>query len=93
MVDTCYSLPVQEVSLPRDTFCEVVQEDCPQEDLRRVTEQNVPVPHQEKTLYAKTPDKFTYGLGLGYKQNVGGPDGFLLYQIQCRFKCLVSLPA
>lgn len=80
MVDTRYSLPVQEVSLPRDTFREVVQEDRPLEDLRRVTEQNVPVPHHEKTLYAKTPDKFTYGLGLGYKQNVGGPDGFLLYQ-------------
>lgn len=80
MVDTRYSLPVQEVSLPRDTFREVVQEDRPVEDLRRVTEQNVPVPHQEKTLFAQKPDPFSYGLGLGYKQNVGGPDGFLLYQ-------------
>ena len=80
LVDTRYSLPVQEVSLPRDTFREVVQEDRPVEDLRRVTEQNVPVPHQEKTLFAQKPDPFTYGLGLGYKQNVGGPDGFLLYQ-------------
>ncbi|QCY11372.1 YjbH domain-containing protein [Pseudomonas sp. MPC6] len=80
LVDTRYSLPVQEVSLPRDTFREVVQEDRPVEDLRRVTEQNVPVPHQEKTLFAQKPDPFTYGLGLGYKQNVGGPDSFLLYQ-------------
>ncbi|WP_339503480.1 YjbH domain-containing protein [Pseudomonas silesiensis] len=80
LVDTRYSLPVQEVSLPRDTFREVVQEDRPLEDLRRVTEQNVPVPHQEKTLFAQKPDPFTYGLGLGYKQNVGGPDGFMLYQ-------------
>ena len=80
MVDTRYSLPVEEVSVPRDTFREVVQEDRPLEDLRRVTEQNVPVPHQEKTLFTQKPNKFTYGLGLGYKQNVGGPDGFLLYQ-------------
>ena len=26
-------------------------------------------------------DPFTYGFGLGYQQNIGGPDGFLLYQI------------
>ncbi|MGE8152651.1 YjbH domain-containing protein [Pseudomonas vancouverensis] len=80
MVDTRYSLPIEEISLPRDTFREVVQEDRPVEDLRRVTEMNVPVPHQEKTLFEQKPDPFTYGLGLGYKQNVGGPDGFLLYQ-------------
>lgn len=80
LVDTRYSLPIEEVSLPRDTFREVVQEDRPLEDLRRVTEQNVPVPHQEQTLFAQKPDPFTYGLGLGYKQNIGGPDGFLLYQ-------------
>lgn len=81
MVDTRYSLPVEEVSLPRDTFREVVQEDRPLEDLRRVTEMNVPVPHQEKTLFEQKPDPLSYGLGLGYKQNVGGPDGFLLYQL------------
>lgn len=81
MVDTRYSLPVEEVSLPRDTFREVVQEDRPLEDLRRVTEMNVPVPHHEKTLFEQKPDPLSYGLGLGYKQNVGGPDGFLLYQL------------
>lgn len=80
VVDTRYSLPIEEVSLPRDTFREVVQEDRPLTDLRRVTEQNVAVPHQEKTLFAQQPNPFSYGLGLGYKQNVGGPDGFLLYQ-------------
>ncbi len=26
-------------------------------------------------------DAFTYGLGLSYRQNLGGPDGFLLYQL------------
>lgn len=80
VVDTRYSLPVEEVSMPRETFREVVQEDRPLEDLRRVTEQNISVPHQEKTLFTQKPDPFSYGLGLGYKQNVGGPDGFLLYQ-------------
>lgn len=80
VVDTRYSLPIEEVSLPRDTFREVVQEDRPVEDLRRVTEMTVPLPRQEKTLYERKLNPLTYGLGLGYKQNMGGPDGFLLYQ-------------
>ena len=38
------------------------------------------MPHQEKSLLTPKPDPFTYGLCLGYKQNLGGPDGLLLYQ-------------
>ncbi|NWL79039.1 hypothetical protein DM872_19525 [Pseudomonas taiwanensis] len=80
VVDSRNGMAVQEISLPRDTFREVAQQDRPVEDLRRVTEQNAPVPHQEMELFAQELSPFTYGLGLGYKQNVGGPDGFLLYQ-------------
>lgn len=80
VVDSRNGLPVQEISLPRETFREVANKDRPIEDLRRVTEQNAPVPHQEKELFAQELSPFTYGLGLGYKQNVGGPDGFILYQ-------------
>jgi hypothetical protein len=29
----------------------------------------------------KAVDAFIYGLGLSYRQNLGGPDGFLLYQL------------
>ncbi|MDH4568449.1 YjbH domain-containing protein [Pseudomonas sp. BN414] len=80
VVDSRNGMAVQEISLPRETFREVAQQDRPVEDLRRVTEQNAPVPHQEKELFAQELSPFTYGLGLGYKQNVGGPDGFVLYQ-------------
>ncbi|MBO3277166.1 YjbH domain-containing protein [Pseudomonas schmalbachii] len=80
VVDKRYDMPVAETSLPRKTFREVVQHDRPLADLRRATEQNWPLPHQEEVLFEQKPDPFTYGLGLGYKQNVGGPDGFLLYQ-------------
>lgn len=80
VVDKRYDLPVIETSVPRETFREVVNNDRPLDDLRRGTESNWPLPHQEKVLYTQKPDPFSYGLGLGYKQNVGGPDGFLLYQ-------------
>ncbi len=80
LVDKRYDMPVTETSLPRQTFREVVRNDKPLDDLRRGTEQNWPLPHQEQVLFEQTPEPFSYGFGLGYKQNVGGPDGFLLYQ-------------
>lgn len=32
------------------------------------------------SLYKATPDKFTSEIGFGFKQSLGGPDGFILYQ-------------
>ncbi|MNZ36656.1 hypothetical protein D3C78_540850 [compost metagenome] len=80
VVDKRYDMPVAETSVPRKTFREVVQHDRPLAALYRGTERNWPLPHQEEVLFEQKPDPFTYGVGLGYKQNVGGPDGFLLYQ-------------
>lgn len=80
VVDKRYDMPVQETSVRRETFREVVQNERPLADLRRSTEQNWPLPRREKVLFEQQPDPFSYGLGLGYKQNIGGPDGYLLYQ-------------
>ncbi|CDF82546.1 YjbH domain-containing protein [Pseudomonas sp. QL9] len=80
VVDKRYDMPVVETSVPRETFRAVVQHERPLEDLRRGTEQNWPLPREEKELFRQKPAPFSYGFGLGYKQNVGGPDGFLLYQ-------------
>lgn len=35
-------------------------------------------------LHTAELDKFDWGLNLGYKQNMGGPDGFILYQLLAR---------
>ncbi|MDF3932272.1 YjbH domain-containing protein [Pseudomonas citronellolis] len=80
LVDERYAMPVTETSVPRQTFREVLNHDRPLADLRRATEQNPPARREEQVLYRQRPDPFSYSLGLGYKQNVGGPDGFLLYQ-------------
>jgi hypothetical protein len=79
VVNKRYDLPLEETSLPRQTFREVINNEEPLESLHRTTEINPAMPHNETTLYSEAPQHFSYGVGLGFKQNVGGPDG-LLYQ-------------
>ncbi|WP_259756646.1 YjbH domain-containing protein [Pseudomonas sp. GCEP-101] len=80
VVDSRYGQPVVETSVPRNVFRDVANQERPLADLRRTTEQNVPLPQEEELLYAQRPDPFSYNLGLGYNQSIGGPDNFLLYQ-------------
>lgn len=79
VVNKRYDLPLEETSVPRQTFREVINNEEPLQSLHRTTEINAAMPHNETTLYTQAPQKFAYGVGLGFKQNVGGPDG-LLYQ-------------
>ena len=81
MVNKRYDMPVEEISVPRSTFRDVVNNEQDLVNLHRTTEVNRATAHYDKTLYQHKPDPFTYGFGLGYQQNIGGPDGFLLYQI------------
>ena len=81
MVNKRYDMPVEEISVPRSTFRDVVNNEQDLVNLHRTTEVNRATAHYDKTLYQNKPDPFTYGFGLGYQQNLGGPDGFLLYQI------------
>ena len=81
MVNKRYDMPVEEISVPRSTFRDVVNNEQDLVNLHRTTEVNRATAHYDKTLYQKKPDPFTYGFGLGYQQSMGGPDGFLLYQI------------
>ena len=81
MVNKRYDMPVEEISVPRSTFRDVVNNEQDLVNLHRTTEVNRATAHYDKTLYQQKPDPFTYGFGLGYQQNLGGPDGFLLYQI------------
>lgn len=80
VVDTRYGQPIVETSVPRRMFEAVANQERPLEDLRRTTEQNTPLPQQEQVVYRQQPEPFSYNLGLGYNQSVGGPDSFLLYQ-------------
>lgn len=81
LVNKRYNMPIEETSVPRSTFRDVVNNEQDLINLHRTTEVNRATPRTETTLYQHKPDPFTYGFGLGYQQNMGGPDGFLLYQL------------
>lgn len=80
VVDSRYGMPIQETSLNRDTYRAAVRRDAGVDDLRRTLSQTTPLPRREKELLRQKPRAFSYGLGLGYRQSVGGPDDFILYQ-------------
>jgi len=80
LVSERYAMPIEETSVPRETFREVVNQREPLQTLHRQTEVNPPSAQAQTLLYTQAPKPLSYGVGLGYKQNVGGPDG-LLYQI------------
>lgn len=81
LINKRYDMPIEETSVPRQTFRDVVNNEQDLVDLHRTTEVNRATSHYENTLFTQKADPFTYGFGLGYQQNIGGPDGFLLYQI------------
>ena len=85
VVEDKYDMAVEEISVPREQFRAVVNNDMDLKDLHRTTEINRPVPHTETTLYTQKRDAFDGGFGLGYKQNIGGPDGFIMYQVSADY--------
>lgn len=88
VVNTQHGFRVVETSVERDAFRTAVAEDGEEtavQDLRRVTEHSTAMPREDAELYRDTPSPLTWGLGVGYRQNVGGPDDFILYQFSANF--------
>ncbi|WP_232756645.1 YjbH domain-containing protein [Thauera phenolivorans] len=84
VVDHRAGMPVAETSLNREAFRAAAAEDGDAdalETLIRSLEHNDPSPRRDTELFAQTPAPFTWGAGLGYRQNLGGPDSFILYQL------------
>ena len=80
LVNQRYAMPIEETSVPRETFREVVNNREDLQNLHRQVEVNRASDNTQTVLYTEPLKPLTYGVGLGYKQNVGGPDG-LLYQV------------
>lgn len=81
ITDQRNGMPMVETSVRRATFHRALQEDAPIEALHRTTEVVEPLPRQETTLYqAPKQNPFDWGTNIGFKQSLGGPDGFILYQ-------------
>ncbi|SEV93288.1 YjbH domain-containing protein [Luteibacter sp. 329MFSha] len=74
-------LATLETSVHRPRFIELLDHRLDLQDFRRSVEQNPITPREEETLYLSPLKRFNGGVALGYQQNVGGPDAFVLYQV------------
>ncbi|MFT4256212.1 MAG: YjbH domain-containing protein [Pseudoxanthomonas sp.] len=78
-------MSIAEASIDRDKLADYAAYRSDLEDLARGIELNPPAVQQRDLLYQAPLDRFDGSLGLGYKQIIGGPDGFVLYQFSANY--------
>ncbi|MFT3858136.1 MAG: YjbH domain-containing protein [Aquabacterium sp.] len=86
-------VPVSEIDIDRKQWVRERTEYVPDaEGLASMSSRPVPrqveraETPQGQTPYASDPSALSYGLAVYYRQNLGGPDGFLLYQLGTDFQ-------
>lgn len=80
LVNRRLGMTIAENSVNRAAFADYVHHHTGFEALARQVEINPPGKVKSEPLYRAPLDRFEGGFGLGYKQILGGPDGFILYQ-------------
>lgn len=78
---TRLGMPTVDMSIKRETMEAYLQGTASEDDLRRSTEVRAPSAIQTDTLYQAGNRAWGGGFSFGYRQNLGGPDGFILYQV------------
>ncbi|MEH6671622.1 YjbH domain-containing protein [Halopseudomonas sp.] len=84
LVNKPRGIAVSEASIDASKLRDLEQNRVDEDTVRRSTVLAAPSELDTETLHTEPLDKFTYGLSLGYNQNVGGPDNFILYQFLAR---------
>ena len=74
-------MPVMESSLERSAFADYVDRRIDLQALSRKVELAAPALQRRERLYEAPLDRWRAGIGPGYKHVLGGPDGFVLYQL------------
>ncbi|MDV9043395.1 YjbH domain-containing protein [Stenotrophomonas sp. RAC2] len=78
---TRLGMPTVDMSIKRETIEAYLQGAASEDDLRRSTEISAPIAIRTDTLYQAGSRPWGGGFSFGYRQNLGGPDGFILYQV------------
>lgn len=84
LVNKPRGMAVSETSINAQRLRDYEQNAADTEDLRRGIVNASPSVVSKDVMHTAELDKFDWGLSLGYKQNMGGPDGFILYQFLAR---------
>ncbi|OHY65044.1 MULTISPECIES: YjbH domain-containing protein [Stenotrophomonas] len=82
---TRVGMPIADLSINREAFAGYLDGTVSEDVLRRSTELQAPDMRARETLYTPKRSPFGGGFNIGYRQNLGGPDGFILYQVAANY--------
>ncbi len=78
-------MPVAQTSVHRPRFNELLANDLALKDFRRSVEHDPPIDNARSVLYRAPLRQYRGGFGFGYQQTIGGPDAFILYQVNANY--------
>ncbi len=84
LVNKPRGMAVTETSVNAGKLRELREYRIDMDEMRHSVVNATPSVLNTERLHSEPLDKFTYAVSLGYNQNVGGPDGFILYQFLAR---------
>lgn len=79
--NTRLGAPIVETSLERKAFADYADHRIELSQLAGHIEMATPAQQRRTTLYDAPIKRFDGGFNIGYQQSVGGPDGFILFQV------------
>jgi len=79
--NTRLGAPIVETSIEREAFADYVDHRSELSQLSGHIEMAIPAQQHRATLYEAPMKRFDGGFNIGYQQSVGGPDGFILFQV------------
>jgi len=82
---TRLGMPIVDLSVSRNALEGYLDGTVTEDVLRRSTELEVPAEVERHELYRASAGPFGGGFSVGYRQNLGGPDGFILYQVAANY--------
>lgn len=85
LIDKRLGMPIAETSIARDKFVDYVEHRIDLDQLKLGTELNAPAVRNTDVLYRAPLKHFGGGFNVAYNQNLGGPDGFILYRISANY--------
>jgi hypothetical protein len=82
---TRLGMPIVDMSVKRDALLGNLDGTVSDDVLRRSTDLQPPAEVAREVLYRAHNPPYGGGFSLGYRQNLGGPDGFILYQVAANY--------
>ncbi|MHC1657519.1 YjbH domain-containing protein [Stenotrophomonas riyadhensis] len=82
---TRVGMPIADLSINREALAGYLDGTVSEDVLRRSTELQPPDKRAREILYTPKRPPFGGGFNIGYRQNLGGPDGFILYQVAANY--------